>query len=109
VDQTGSGSGDDCPITVSRSQPGTGMVELQILVGAFRLADGRAAVLLVNQDDRFVAWPNVAISNSQNATGLYEVDPSTGLEAPAQTDTPGYGDLGLTIPAGSARLLVLHY
>ena len=74
---------------------------LPFLLGQFRLADGRTALMLQNQDDRFTAIPNVTVSAHMAAMDCCEVSPRDGRERPAIWGFP-WG----RIDPGSAALYV---
>jgi hypothetical protein len=84
-------------VAVNVQWPGSGL-----LIGQFRLADGRTALLLHNQNWEFSLWPTVHFS----AANMQEVDPSSGAEASVLDDSPYLPGLQLSFGAGAARLFV---
>ena len=85
-----------------RSMAGQGPA-LPFLLGQFKLADGRTALLLHNQDDRFSAVPNITIASSFRDLHCCEVSPVDGQELPAAWGAP-WG----IISAGDAKLYVFN-
>jgi hypothetical protein len=77
----------------------------EFLVGSFRHADGRRAVLLVNHDHAFTAWPTVTFDAAPNT--VREVDKATGAEAPLTDDSPELPGVQLSFGAGDGRLFLL--
>jgi hypothetical protein len=86
-------------VAVNKDWPGAGL-----LVGQFRLADGRVALLLHNQNWDFTIWPTVAFANQANAT---EVDRVSGREIDVLDDSPYMPGLQLSFGVAEARLFVL--
>ena len=80
------------------------------LVGQFRLADGRDAVLLHNQDPSATQWATVRfaprLNVPRNASGVLEVDPVHATLAPLLDDSPLEPGVQLGLRPGMARLLV---
>jgi hypothetical protein len=74
---------------------------LEFLIGQFRTADGRTAVMLQNQDDRFTAVPNVSVSSNMSKMHCCEVSSRDGRERRAIWGFP-WG----RIDPGSAALYV---
>jgi hypothetical protein len=77
----------------------------EYLLGAFRHADGRRAVLLSNYDFVYTAWPTVefAVDPAQ----VREICPETGAEIPVVDDSPDMPGLQLSLDAGGGRLFLL--
>lgn len=75
------------------------------IVGAFAHADGRRAVLIVNHDYRYTAWPTVRFDAA--AEDVWEVSKTTGRAAPVEDDSPELKGLQLSFGAGDARLFLL--
>ena len=88
-------------VAVSSLRPGNGL-----LVGQFRLADGRVALLMHNQNWDSTLWPTIAFKRDVNASMVLELDPVTGIEAIVLDDSPG-PTLQLAFGAAEARLLML--
>lgn len=75
------------------------------LVGTFRHADGRRAVLLNNYHFAYSAWPTVGFD--VEAVNVMEVSPKTGKEAPVMDDSPDMPGLQISLDAGEGRLFLL--
>ena len=75
------------------------------LVGMFRHADGRRAMLLNNYRCAYTAWPTLEFAGP--AERVVEVDQQTGREAPVRDDSPDMPGLQLSIDAGDGRLFLL--
>ena len=75
------------------------------LIGNFRHADGRRAVLLNNYHFAYSAWPTVTF-DADSATVL-EINPRTGKETPVVDDSPDMPGLQLSLDAGEGRLFLL--
>ena len=75
-----------------------------------RLADGRDAVLLQNQDPWATQWATVRfaprLNVPRNASGVLEVDPVHATLAPLLDDSPLEPGVQLGLRPGMARLLV---
>lgn len=93
---------------------GTGLRDLQrvgsdphpeLIVGSLRHADGRRAVLLVNHDCGFTAWPTVTFDASPDT--VREVDRDTGAEVPLADDSPELPGVQLSFGPGDGRLFLL--
>ena len=75
------------------------------LVGTFRHADGRRAVLLNNYHFAYSAWPTVEFN--VDASKVVEVSPKTGREEAVRDDSPDMPGLQLSLDAGEGRLFLL--
>ncbi len=75
------------------------------LVGAFKHADRRRAVMLNNYHFAYSAWPTVEFD--ADAADVKEVDPKTGRETPLLDDSPAMPGLQLSLDAGQGRLFLL--
>lgn len=75
------------------------------LIGAFRHADGRRAVLLNNYHFAYTAWPTVEFD--AEAAKVVAVSPATGKETPVVDDSPDMPGLQLSLDAGEGRLFIL--
>ena len=75
------------------------------LLGCFKHADGRRAVLLNNYDFVYTSWPTVefAVDPAQ----VVEISQETGKEMPVVDDSPVMPGLQLSLDAGSGRLFLL--
>jgi hypothetical protein len=78
----------------------------EFIIGLFSHADGRRAVLILNNDYSFTAWPTVEFA-SGSAAEVMEVSKSTGEAAPVIDDSPELKGLQLSFGAGDARLFLL--
>jgi hypothetical protein len=97
-------------VAVSALRVGNGL-----LIGQFKLADGRTAVLIQNQNWDMTLWPTFGFRAPVKASQVVEVDPSTGTEVVVMSDLYT-GDLinpktsglvTLDLNAGEARFLIL--
>jgi hypothetical protein len=75
------------------------------LVGAFKHADGRRAVLVQNYHFAYSAWPTIEFDVPPGA--VLEVSPVTGEAAPVADSSPDMPGLQLSLDAGDARLFLL--
>lgn len=75
------------------------------LIGVFRHADGRRAVLLNNYRFAYTAWPTVVFDVP--AEQVIEVDRHTGEMAPVIDDSPDMDGLQVSLGAGDGRLFLL--
>jgi len=75
------------------------------LVGTFRQADGRRAVLLNNYHFAYSAWPTVTFE--ADAGNVVEVNSKTGKEAIVVDDSPDMPGLQISLDAGEGRLFLL--
>lgn len=75
------------------------------LVGAFKHADGRRAVLLNNYHFAYTAWPTVTFDAP--AESIIEVDKETGEEHPVIDDSPLMEGIQISLGAGEGRLFLL--
>ena len=75
------------------------------LVGTFRHADGRRAVLLMNHRTTHTAWPTVVFDAPDHL--VREVDPATGREIPVRDESPKMPGIQVPLLDGGGRLFVL--
>lgn len=75
------------------------------LIGIFKHADGRQAVLLNNYDHNYTTCPGVAFSVADDR--VIEVDGADGKEKPARDDSPEMPGLQISLDAGEGRLFLL--
>lgn len=75
------------------------------LVGMFRHADGRRAVVLNNYDYLYTSWPTVEFD--VDPASVREVCQETGREIPVLDDSPAMDGLQLSLDAGGGRLFLL--
>jgi hypothetical protein len=77
----------------------------EFIVGAFRHADGRRAVLIVNHNYSYTAWPTVEFE--AEPTAVTEVSKVSGEVVPAVDDSPELKGFQLSLGPGDARLFLL--
>lgn len=77
----------------------------EVLIGYFKHADGRRAVLVLNHSHSFTAWPTIEFDADPKE--VTEVDKSTGEIHPVVDDSPELKGLQLSFGAGDARLFLL--
>ncbi len=75
------------------------------LLGQFRHADGRKAVLINNYSITYSAWPTVEFGGPIDK--VREVCPRTGKEIPVRDDSPDMPGLQLSLDAGAGRLFLI--
>lgn len=76
------------------------------LIGTFRHADGRRAVLLNNYHFAYSAWPTVTFD--ADTLKIVEVSRRSGKETPVVDDSPDMPGLQLSLDAGEGRLFMLR-
>jgi hypothetical protein len=77
----------------------------EFIIGAFHRADGRRAVLIVNDNHSYTAWPTVEFDADPKE--VCEVSKATGKAVPAVDDSPELKGFQLSLGAGDARLFLL--
>ena len=77
------------------------------LVGEFKLADGRPALMIQNQDPSGAQWPTVVLHMGLSYAMVLEVDPEHGTLAPVLDSSALLPGLQLRIAPGMARLFVI--
>lgn len=77
----------------------------ELVVGRLRHADGRRAVVLVNHDHAYTAWPTVTFEAEPG--DVREVDKATGAEVSLVDDSPELPGIQLSFGAGDGRLFLL--
>jgi hypothetical protein len=77
----------------------------EFIIGAFLHADGRRAVIIVNHNYSYTAWPTVEFDAEPK--DVVEVSKTTGKAAPAVDDGPELKGFQLSLGAGDARLFLL--
>ncbi len=75
------------------------------LIGVFRHADGRRAVLLMNYRFAFSAWPTVQFDAAPEQ--VVEICPQTGREVALRDDSPDMDGIQISLDAGEGRLFLL--
>ncbi|MBI1320995.1 MAG: hypothetical protein GC168_18880 [Candidatus Hydrogenedens sp.] len=96
-------SGGDKAIDVLAGQPLANISEGNYRIGIFHTDDGTRAVLLMNDDYAYAAWPTVEFESD----AVQEVSPRDGAIAPVQDNSPDMPGLQLSLDAGAARLFLL--
>jgi len=99
--------GDDAAAALAGT-PVTGLdygPQGDFLVGVFRHADGRRAVLLNNYDFLYTSWPTVTFD--VDPAQVLEVSQETGAETPVLDDSPDMPGLQVSLDAGAGRLFLL--
>ena len=77
----------------------------EFVIGFFSHTDGRRAVLILNHDYSFTAWPTLEFQTEPAA--VTEVSKTTGQIALAIDDSPELNGLQISFGAGDARLFLL--
>jgi hypothetical protein len=77
----------------------------EFIIGAFRHADGRRAVLILNHNYSYTAWPTVEFDAAPEE--VLEVGKATGQAVPAVDDSPELKGFQLSFGPGDARLFLL--
>ena len=75
------------------------------LIGVFKHADGRRAVLINNYDCNYTSWPTVEFYAFPR--NVVEVDKADGREKPVRDDSPEMPGLQISLDAGEGRLFLL--
>jgi hypothetical protein len=96
---------DENPDQALKDTPITNLTNGDYLVGLFKHADGRRAVLLNNYSFAYTAWPTVRFSAPVQQ--LREVCKKTGKEIPIVDDSPAMEGLQLSLDSGEGRLFLL--
>lgn len=77
----------------------------EFVIGTLRHADGRRAVLIVNHNYSYTAWPTVEFDADPKQVS--EVSKTTGEAAPVVDDSPELKGFQLSFGPGDARLFLL--
>ena len=101
-----------CALAAINATAGAGppVEDTAFLVGQFVLADGRMALMLVNQADRFAAWPTLGFRDARHNApggGALEVSQASGEEVALADASPGVAGMQVSLAAGGALLIVL--
>jgi len=96
---------DQDPTPALADTPITNLTQGDYLVGVFRHADGRQAVLLNNYSFAYTAWPTVGFSMPLEL--VREVSKETGKENPIVDDSPDMAGLQISLDSGEGRLFLL--
>jgi hypothetical protein len=95
----------DDSAAVLKDSPIRSLSEGDFLIGTFRHADGRRAVLLNNYQFAYSAWPTVVFD--AEPASVVEVDAKTGEETPVVDDSPAMPGLQISLDAGEGRLFLM--
>jgi hypothetical protein len=93
----------DCPITNLKRVAVDPLPDY--LIGTFKHADGRRAVMLNNYRFAYTAWPTVEFDVPTDQ--VHEVDQKTGRVVPIYDDSPNMEGLQVSLDAGVGRLFLL--
>ena len=96
---------DTNPGDVLKDTPITSLTKGDYLIGLFKHADGRRAVLLNNYSFAYTAWPTVGFSVPVGQ--VREVCKKTGKEVPVVDDSPAMEGLQISLDSGEGRLFLL--
>jgi hypothetical protein len=97
---------DDDPVKVCGDTPITSLTKGDYLIGVFKHADGRCAVLLNNYNFAYTAWPTVAFNVPVEQ--VREVCKDTGKEIPVVDDSPAMDGLQVSLDSGEGRLFLIQ-
>ncbi|MGC9261069.1 MAG: hypothetical protein ACP5I8_13470 [Phycisphaerae bacterium] len=94
------------PAAILKGSPLKSLTPGDYLIGIFKHADGRAAVLLNNYSYCYTAWPTVDfVAPLKN---IVEIDPMTGAEIPVVDASPGMPGLQLSLGSAEGRLFLIR-
>lgn len=93
------------PANALQGSPLRSISDGDYLIGVFRHADGRRAVLVNNYQFAYSAWPTVEFDTELSK--VLEVSPKTGRAEPVIDDSPDLPGLQLSLDAGEGRLFLL--
>ena len=79
--------------------------EFDLLIGVFKHADGRRAVVLNNYHFAYTQWPTLTFD--VEPAKVLEVDKWSGEEAPIIDDSPDMEGLQISLDSGDGRLFLL--
>lgn len=96
---------DNDPNIVLEDTPITSLTKGDYLVGVFKHADGRRAVLLNNYSFAYTAWPSVGFDVPVDQ--VRELCKKTGKEIPIVDDSPAMDGLQISLDSGEGRLFLL--
>jgi len=97
---------DDDPARVCGDTPITSLTKGDYLIGVFKHADGRCAVLLNNYSFAYTAWPTVAFNVPVEQ--VREVCKDSGKEIPVFDDSPAMDGLQVSLDSGEGRLFLIQ-
>jgi hypothetical protein len=78
---------------------------LDLLLGTFKHADGRRAVMINNYSATYSSWPTVEFDAPHEK--VVEIDPKTGKEIPLYDESPALPGLQISLDAGQGRLFLV--
>ena len=90
---------------VLTNSPITSITPGEYLIGVFKHADGRRAVLLNNYQFAYSEWPTVTFDC--DTSKVTEVNPADGKEKPVEDDSPAMPGFQVSLDAGQGRLFLL--
>ncbi|HEY1170791.1 MAG TPA: hypothetical protein VGH19_05420 [Verrucomicrobiae bacterium] len=99
------------PMTVLKNAPIKNLAKVgsdphsEFIIGMFQHADGRRAVLIVNHNHSYTAWPMVEFDVGRDS--VKEISKVTGRENVVDDDSPELEGLQLSFGASEARLFLL--
>lgn len=96
---------EDDPVARLKESPIRSLTPGNYIVGVFRHADGRRAVMLNNHYHEFTAWPTVEFD--ADAAEVLEVSQRDGGIAPVIDDSPDMPGLQVSLDSGEGRLFIL--
>lgn len=96
---------DDNPGEILADTPIKSLTKGNYLVGVFRHADGRRAVLLNNYSFAYTAWPTVEFNIPVER--VRQVCKETGKEILIVDDSPAMEGLQISLDSGDGRLFIL--
>ncbi len=94
------------PAAILQGSPLKSLTPGDYLIGVFKHADGRTAVLLNNYSFCYTAWPTVEFASP--LSNIVEVDPETGKEMPIVDDSPDMPGLQLSLGSAEGRLFLMR-
>lgn len=98
-------AGDPSPAGNLEGSSIRAVTEGDFLIGSFRHSDGRRAVLIMNHEFAYSAWPTVEFD--ADPSQVLEVSPKTGRAERVRDDSPDMPGLQISLDAGEGRLFLL--
>ena len=95
----------DEPSALLKGSPIRSLTPDEYLIGVFKHADGRRAVLLNNYRHDYTTWPTVEFD--VDAAQVMEVSQQDGQISPVIDDSPAMPGLQISLDAGEGRLFLL--
>ncbi len=94
------------PAAILRGSPLKSLTPGDYLIGVFKHADGRTALLLNNYSYCYTVWPTVVFAAPLE--NIVEIDPATGKEIPVVDDSPEMPGLQLSLGSAEGRLFLMR-